>query len=90
MEGYAKVAQMMNQHEELAVFHRFTTLNLQNLLCLQAELVHLETDLQEIAERDKASSERPYRSHDWWSLTQFDGEGNREQWDKGFGNPREA
>ena len=82
MEGYAKIAQVMGQHEELAIFRRFSTLNMHNLLYLQAELVHLESDYQEIAERDKACSEYPYRSRDWWSLTQLDCKGNRDQWDK--------
>ena len=82
MEGYPQIAQVMGDHGELAIFRRFNFLNRQSLLLMQAELVHLESDLQALAERDKSCPECPNRSRDWWSLTQFDSKGNREQWDK--------
>ena len=82
MDGYPQIAQVMGHPGELAIFRRFNYLNKQSLLFMQAELVHLESDLQELAERDMSCPECPYRSRDWWSLTQFDSKGNREQWDK--------
>ncbi|MCJ1246402.1 hypothetical protein MMC30_003609 [Trapelia coarctata] len=82
MEGYLKIAELMGRHEELAVFRRFDSMNFQNLLYLQAELVHLESDYHQISEKGEACTAFPHRSRDWWSLTQPGPDGNREQWDK--------
>ncbi|OTA79954.1 hypothetical protein M434DRAFT_86781 [Hypoxylon sp. CO27-5] len=45
MEGYAKVAQLMATYEEFAILRRFKRLNYQNLLYLQAQIIHLEDSL---------------------------------------------
>ena len=34
MEGYAKIACLMGEFPEVAIFRRFGALNAQNLLCL--------------------------------------------------------
>lgn len=82
-EGYAKIAHTMNHHGELAIFRRFGKLNLQNLLYLQAELTHLEKDLDELVERDKLDTSREFYTKDWWSLAESsDNEEDQEQWDK--------
>jgi hypothetical protein len=47
MEGYAKVAHLMGTHGEFGIFRRFQTLNMQNLLYLQAEITHLEAELRQ-------------------------------------------
>lgn len=82
-EGYAKIAMTMSHHGELAIFRRFSKLNLQNLLYLQAELTNLEKDLGELVERDKLDASRGFYAKDWWSLAESsDEEEGQEQWDK--------
>ena len=82
MRGYAKVAQLMASHNELAIFRRFQELNMRNLLYLQAELSHLEAELRDIVEADTKYPECANNSYDWWSLTQAEDCGGAEQWDK--------
>lgn len=69
-EGYSKVAQTMACHDELGIFRRFRKLGLQNLLYLQAELTHLEKDLEDLAQRDANYQRRSMHSKDWYSLAQ--------------------
>lgn len=80
MEGYAKVANLMATHGELAIFRRFKALNMLNLLYLQAEITHLEAELREVACED-AQQGRENHPHDWWSLSQSEDDNDREQWD---------
>jgi hypothetical protein len=80
MEGYAKVASVMGMHPEFGILRRFQTLNMQNLLYLQAEIAHLEADLHSIAEEDTASGKIPGHEHDWWTLSQGDESGHAKQW----------
>jgi len=82
MEGHAKVAQLMSQHPELAIARRFGHLNMQNLLYLQAELVHLEAEYKKIAEDDHRNPGRLDFAKDWLSLSQSDDEADLEQWEK--------
>jgi hypothetical protein len=42
MEGYPKIAQLMSQHGGLAIFRKCGSMNIQNLLYIQAELTYLE------------------------------------------------
>ncbi|PMD33863.1 hypothetical protein L207DRAFT_498390 [Hyaloscypha variabilis F] len=81
IEGYPQIAQFMSEHKELGILRRFGELNMLTLLHLQAELMHLEEAYSRLSEADEKSSSRAYRSRDWWSLTQLDCNGNREQWD---------
>jgi hypothetical protein len=81
-EGYAKLARLMARQEEFAILRSFRSLNMQNLLYLQAELTHLETELKELAERDVAHIDRQFHAKDWWSLSQGDEEEDTEQWTK--------
>jgi hypothetical protein len=82
MEGYAKVANLIGSQEEFAIFRRFRVLNMQKLLYLQAEIIHLEEELNELVKRDKGHGERQLHTKDWWSLSQG-GEGeDLEQWHK--------
>jgi hypothetical protein len=81
MEGYPQISQLMQQHSELAIFRKFGDLNMLSLLHLQAEIMHLEENYHKLSKSDKESSSRAYRSQDWWSLTQLDCDGKREQWD---------
>lgn len=81
-EGYAKIASLMSHHGELAIFRRFSQLNLQTLLYLQAELTHLEADLKRVAVRDHADPDRNLYTKYWWSLAQSEEDEEKEQWDK--------
>lgn len=82
MEGYAKIASLMSHHRELAIFRRFGTFNLQNLLYLQAELTHLEKDLKELAEKDQADPNRLFYTKYWYSLAHSEDDEEKEQWEK--------
>ncbi|KAL9080457.1 MAG: hypothetical protein Q9157_000771 [Trypethelium eluteriae] len=79
MEGYAKIAQLMGAYPEFAIFRRFRTLNMQNLLYLQAELMHLETELAIIASDDNKHASRQAYPHDWWSMAHGQGESDNKQ-----------
>ena len=55
MGDYTALASMMADHAEAAIFRRFDTLNIKNLLYMQAELVDLEDQLHDIESEDKKS-----------------------------------
>ena len=44
MEGYPKLMETMETHPDVRIFRRFSALNIQGLLYLQAELLHLEKE----------------------------------------------
>jgi hypothetical protein len=84
MEGYAKIAWRMSMNPDLVLFRRFQALNAQNLLYLQAELVHLEYSLREQAAADSlsGSEQRRLYSRDWYTLknaSEAEG-GDERQW----------
>jgi hypothetical protein len=64
MEGYHKVAAYMSVHGQLAIFRRFSRLNLLNLLYLQAEITRLEQRLIDVAEENKNADS----AKDWYEL----------------------
>ncbi|ORY15534.1 hypothetical protein BCR34DRAFT_598283 [Clohesyomyces aquaticus] len=84
MNGYTKLASLIGSHPELAIFRRFGALNAQNLLYLQAELVHLENRLGKCFKADAESGhiDRKLYDRDWQSLAEsgFAPDGNPEQW----------
>ncbi|KAH9904471.1 hypothetical protein F4778DRAFT_790016 [Xylariomycetidae sp. FL2044] len=82
VEGYTKISQLMSRQDECAIYRRFRRLNSLNLLYLQAELTHLEEDLDILATRDAGIDSRRFHSKDWWSLSQNDDEEDAEQWEK--------
>jgi hypothetical protein len=82
MEGYPAIAQIMCNHDELAIFRRFRELNALDLLYAQAELTHLEDDLVELRAVDKAHPEKALYHRDWWSLAHSTEDENKEQWQK--------
>ncbi|KAI4117629.1 MAG: hypothetical protein LQ338_007514 [Usnochroma carphineum] len=57
MADYPKFACMIANHGEAAIFRRFDTLNIKNLLYMQAELVHLEAELRQIELEEKSSAD---------------------------------
>lgn len=52
MDGYHKLASLLSNHEDLFVLRRFATANVKNLLYMQAEILHLEAELHDIALED--------------------------------------
>jgi hypothetical protein len=86
MEGYAKLATFMSRHPESAQVLRFSDINLQNILYLQAEIYGLREDLRKIEALNQTSSSDDLKnfSLDWYTLATTkgeDGESNR-QWRK--------
>lgn len=87
MEGYAKIANFMSKHPESALFLRFSDINLQNILYLQAEIFGLRQNLRE-KEADNssnASSEAAKRAaFDWFELRNLSGQGDEPgpDWEK--------
>ena len=82
MEGYSKLASLMGAHPELMIFRRFSTISAQNLLYLQAELVHLEHEFQKSVHANQVSGDvngKALISKDWYTLAHING-GDEEQW----------
>lgn len=81
MEGYPQIVRLMGQYGELAILRKFNNMSIQNLLYMQAELMHLEEKYELISTKEAECPCRPFKSRDWWSLTQPDDDGKTEQWD---------
>ena len=71
MEGYAKLSSLISTDSEFAIYRKFGSLNAQNLLYYQAELISLEADLQELAESDRRSQDTDKRlyAENWYELS---------------------
>ncbi|KAH8803659.1 hypothetical protein F5884DRAFT_681882 [Xylogone sp. PMI_703] len=72
MGGYAKMAGLMGNYPEIAIFRRFGALNVENILLLQAELRDLEVQLREVQKEDHNSGhqDRCVYARDWWTLSE--------------------
>lgn len=81
MEGYAKIASLMGAHPEFAIFRRFRALNMQNMLYLQAEITHLESELRRVSYEDLGHPKRQNHPYDWWSLSQASDDSDQSQWE---------
>lgn len=57
MASYNRLATLMGEHQELAVFRRFQTLNAKSLLYMQAEILHLGSELKSIELEDERSKD---------------------------------
>ena len=57
MASYNRLAALMGEHQELAVFRRFQTLNAKSLLYMQAEILHLGSELKSIELEDQRSKD---------------------------------
>jgi hypothetical protein len=55
MAGYSRLAALMRNRPDLAIFRQFSDLNAKNLLYMQGELVRLEVELEMIATENKNS-----------------------------------
>ncbi|KAI0968840.1 hypothetical protein F4678DRAFT_464028 [Xylaria arbuscula] len=84
-QGYPKIASFMADHPEDATFRRFASLNLQNILYLQAEITGLEKDLRKLEADSDASNDcdRRHFSFDWYTLAHtHDEPTSGQQWEK--------
>ena len=82
MEGYSKLASLIGAYPDTLIFRRFGALSAQNLLYLQAELVHLEHELRECTlpnERSGDAAGKGILSKDWFTLAHSN-EGTELQW----------
>jgi hypothetical protein len=80
--GYETMGVIMGDTREYAVFHGFRRLYAENLLYQQAEIVHLEKELQEIRAADSKSFSRSSYFQNWAELrahTASDDEGKSQQ-----------
>lgn len=70
--SYPRLSEFMGLWPEVAIFRRFGALNAQNLLFLQAEIAHLERELQVIREQEeKREDERGLLAQrSWFELSQ--------------------
>jgi hypothetical protein len=84
MDGYHKLASLMSDHEELFMLRRFDMSNAMNLLYMQAEILHLEAELHDIALEDHSGSEK-HRNYEYsvFDLKESSGSrGSDTQWRK--------
>lgn len=91
MEGYAKMASFMSRHPESIQVLRFSDVNLQNILYLQAEIYGLREDLRKVEAQSQnrsssssSSDELENFALDWYTLanTQDNEGGTNTQWQK--------
>ena len=61
-QSYASLAELLGSHDGLAIYRRFSTLNAQNLLYLQSELIILEDELRRLVLEDSNSQNEQRRS----------------------------
>ena len=54
-QSYFALAELLGSHDGLAIYRRFATLNAQNLLHLQSELINLEDELKILTLADSTS-----------------------------------
>lgn len=57
MADYPGLARMISSHREAAIFRRFDALNLKSLLYMQAEILHLEAELEGFEIDDKSATD---------------------------------
>ena len=58
MANYNKLTELMGEHQELAMFRRFQKLNLKSLLGMQAEILHLASELATVEREDERSEDK--------------------------------
>ena len=75
--SYPRLSEFMSLWPEVAIFRRFSALNTQNLLFLQAEIAHLERELTTIREREerRADVKGILAQRSWFELSQASEDG---------------
>ncbi|CAG8973847.1 hypothetical protein HYALB_00005592 [Hymenoscyphus albidus] len=81
-DGHAKVAGLISRYPELAIMRRFGDLNMENVLYLQAELVHLESEYRTLATDGQGHPDRLVSAKDWASLAYSEDNHDLAQWEK--------
>lgn len=56
LHGYPRLANLVGQYPAMAIFRRFSRLNAQNLLYMQAELAQMEYEMNMVALQDSHSA----------------------------------
>lgn len=85
LDGYGKLSVLAGQHREMAILRRFSPLGAKNLLYRQAELIHLEAQLQRIINEDETSNDAEktnYRCSVYELMYSLDKPGKDCQWRK--------
>ena len=84
MLGYTEMASAMGYFPEKAILRGFKTLNMQNLLYYQAELIQMESELRILAKADKDQHDikKSWYAHDWTILSNYFEQYDDMQWKK--------
>ena len=81
--GYIKLSNFLVT-KSYPIFRRFQASAARDLLYLQAELVHLESEYQKVSKSDRETDERDERhlyAFEWWHLSESENRGlGGEQW----------
>lgn len=68
MSGYEKLSRLIGVYPELAIYRKFSTLCAKMLLYKQAELQHLENELDIISQIDSCNSEKSVFAVSWRAI----------------------
>lgn len=66
--GYPLLANIMGRHGEIAIFRKFSALNILNLMSMQAELLELEDDLKDQLEALDTPSAKQVLLQDFYEV----------------------
>lgn len=83
--SYSSLSELLGNNDGLAIYRRFATLNAQNLLYLQSELINLEDELRRLVIADSVSDDESRRvfKHDVTALKNAPGDAaGGKQWKK--------
>jgi hypothetical protein len=83
MGSYPKLSTFMASWPDIAIFRRFGALNAQNLLFLQAEITHLERELEVIRSNNERNNDEKglHGDRNWFELSQESEDGEAHpQW----------
>ena len=83
MGSYPKLSTFMASWPDVAIFRRFGALNAQNLLFLQAEITHLERELEIIRKNNELNNDEKglHGDRNWFELSQESEDGElHPQW----------
>jgi hypothetical protein len=65
--GYPKLAAFISKGQDWAIFRKFKELNAMNLLCMQSELMDLESQLQKADTKIAETAGETLKA--WWKLS---------------------
>jgi hypothetical protein len=70
MTGYERLSRLIGTYPELAIYRKFSTLCAKRLLYKQAELQHLENELNIISQFDARDSKKATHTVSWEAINQ--------------------